>query len=119
DRQVWDFPLVNVASAIKPNGGNIGEVRLVVNAVAATPKRLKQVEACRRRQAAERGDREGGRGDGRAGRRDAAPQRLQGAADAEPGDSRASGAVGCAADHITRSVQSGIWNLEFGMRCER
>jgi len=45
DRQVWDFPLVNVASAIKPNGGNIGEARVVVNAVAATPKRLKNVEA--------------------------------------------------------------------------
>jgi len=45
DRQVWDFPLVNVASAIKANGGNIGEVRLVVNAVAATPRRLKNVEA--------------------------------------------------------------------------
>jgi xanthine dehydrogenase YagS FAD-binding subunit len=45
DRQVWDFPLVNVASAIKPNGGNIGEARLVVNAVSATPKRLKSVEA--------------------------------------------------------------------------
>jgi xanthine dehydrogenase YagS FAD-binding subunit len=45
DRQVWDFPLVNVASAIKPNGGNIGEVRLVVNAVAARPWRLKNVEA--------------------------------------------------------------------------
>jgi xanthine dehydrogenase YagS FAD-binding subunit len=45
DRQVWDFPLVNVAAAIKPNGGNIGEARLVVNAVAATPKRLKNVEA--------------------------------------------------------------------------
>jgi xanthine dehydrogenase YagS FAD-binding subunit len=45
DRQVWDFPLVNVAAAIKANGGNIGEVRLVVNAVAATPKRLKDVEA--------------------------------------------------------------------------
>ena len=44
DRQVWDFPLVNVASAIKANGNNIGEVRLVVNAVAATPRRLKQVE---------------------------------------------------------------------------
>src|SRR5499427_6125183 len=44
DRQVWDFPLVNVAAAIKPNGGNIGEARLVVNAVAATPKRLKNVE---------------------------------------------------------------------------
>ncbi len=45
DRQVWDFPLVNVAAAIKPNGSNIGESRLVVNAVAATPKRLKEVEA--------------------------------------------------------------------------
>jgi xanthine dehydrogenase YagS FAD-binding subunit len=45
DRQVWDFPLVNVAAAIKPNGATIGEARLVVNAVAATPKRLRQVEA--------------------------------------------------------------------------
>jgi len=45
DRQVWDFPLVNVASAIKPNGGNIGDARIVVNAVAATPKRLHNVEA--------------------------------------------------------------------------
>jgi len=44
DRQVWDFPLVNIAAAIKPNGANIGEVRLVVNAVAATPRRLKNVE---------------------------------------------------------------------------
>ena len=44
DRQVWDFPLVNVALAIKPNGANIGEARLVVNAVAATPRRLKNVE---------------------------------------------------------------------------
>jgi xanthine dehydrogenase YagS FAD-binding subunit len=45
DRQVWDFPLVNVASAIKTNGSNIGEARLVVNAVAARPRRLKNVEA--------------------------------------------------------------------------
>jgi xanthine dehydrogenase YagS FAD-binding subunit len=45
DRQVWDFPLVNIASAIKPNGGNIGEIRLVVNAVAARPRRLRDVEA--------------------------------------------------------------------------
>jgi xanthine dehydrogenase YagS FAD-binding subunit len=45
DRQVWDFPLVNVAAAIKANGATIGEARLVVNAVAATPKRLKNVEA--------------------------------------------------------------------------
>ncbi len=45
DRQVWDFPLVNVAAAIKPNGSTIGESRIVVNAVSATPKRLKHVEA--------------------------------------------------------------------------
>ena len=46
DRQVWDFPLVNVAAAIKPaHGGSIGDARLVVNAVAATPRRLKNVEA--------------------------------------------------------------------------
>jgi xanthine dehydrogenase YagS FAD-binding subunit len=45
DRQVWDFPLVNVAAAIKPNGGAIGESRIVINAVSATPKRLKAVEA--------------------------------------------------------------------------
>src|SRR5438552_6572234 len=44
DRQVWDFPLVNVAAAIKANGATIGEARLVVNAVAATPRRLKNVE---------------------------------------------------------------------------
>jgi CO/xanthine dehydrogenase FAD-binding subunit len=35
DRNTWDFPLVNVAAAIKPNGTTIGESRLVVNAVAA------------------------------------------------------------------------------------
>ena len=45
DRQVWDFPLVNIAAAIKPNGATIGEARLVVNAVSATPKRLHAVEA--------------------------------------------------------------------------
>jgi xanthine dehydrogenase YagS FAD-binding subunit len=45
DRQVWDFPLVNVASAIKGSGDTIGEMRLVVNAVAATPRRLRNVEA--------------------------------------------------------------------------
>jgi len=45
DRQVWDFPLVNVAAAFTPSGDNIGAARVVVNAVAATPKRLKQVEA--------------------------------------------------------------------------
>ena len=45
DRQVWDFPLVNVASAIVYSGGRIDRARLVVNAVAAKPRRLKAVEA--------------------------------------------------------------------------
>ena len=44
DRQVWDFPLVNVASAMVVSGDNITKARLVVNAVAATPRRLKSVE---------------------------------------------------------------------------
>jgi xanthine dehydrogenase YagS FAD-binding subunit len=45
DRSVWDFPLVNVASAIKASGGTIQQMRLVVNGVAAHPVRLKAVEA--------------------------------------------------------------------------
>ena len=45
DRQVWDFPLVNVATALKVSGGNIQESRVVVNAVAAHPMRLHAVEA--------------------------------------------------------------------------
>ena len=45
DRQVWDFPLVNVASAMKATGGTITEMRIAVGAVAATPLRLETVEA--------------------------------------------------------------------------
>jgi len=44
DRQVWDFPLVNVASAIRQSGGRIAEARVVVGAVAARPLRLRDVE---------------------------------------------------------------------------
>jgi len=44
DRQVWDFALVNVASAMRMNGDRIGEARLVVGAVAARPLRLTHVE---------------------------------------------------------------------------
>jgi len=44
DRQVWDFPLVNVASAIVFSGDRIERMRLAVNGVAARPLRLKQVE---------------------------------------------------------------------------
>src|SRR5579872_6383656 len=45
DRNVWDFALVNVASAIKMSGNNIQRIRLVVNGVAAHPVRLTAVEA--------------------------------------------------------------------------
>ena len=44
DREVWDFPLVNVASAIKESNGRINEARVVVGAVAARPLRLREVE---------------------------------------------------------------------------
>lgn len=45
DREVWDFPLVNVASAIRPAANRIERMRLVVGAVAARPWRLVEVEA--------------------------------------------------------------------------
>jgi xanthine dehydrogenase YagS FAD-binding subunit len=45
DRNVWDFPLMNVASAVKLNGNNIDDVRIAVNAVSPRPMRLKNVEA--------------------------------------------------------------------------
>jgi len=44
DRQVWDFPLVNIASAAVFSGGMIERIRIAVNGVAARPLRLKQVE---------------------------------------------------------------------------
>ena len=47
DREVWDFPLVNVASALKPvpAGDRIDQIRMVVGAVVARPYRLWAVEA--------------------------------------------------------------------------
>ena len=44
DRNVWDFPLMNVASAVKLSGVTIQDIRIAVNAVAARPLRLKTVE---------------------------------------------------------------------------
>ena len=44
ERQVWDFPLVNIAAALKVSGGTISGSRFVVNAVAAHPMRLTAVE---------------------------------------------------------------------------
>jgi len=44
DRAVWDFPLLNVASAMVVTGGNIERIRIAVNAAAARPLRLTAVE---------------------------------------------------------------------------
>ena len=44
DRPVWDFPLVNIASAAVFSGNRIDRIRIAVNGVAAHPVRLKQVE---------------------------------------------------------------------------
>jgi len=44
DRNVWDFPLMNVASAMATSGGNIERIRIAVNGAAARPLRLRAVE---------------------------------------------------------------------------
>ena len=51
DRQVWDFPLVNIASAMTMNGNTIEDVRLVVGGVSARPLRLVEAEDAIRGQA--------------------------------------------------------------------
>ncbi len=44
DRNVWDFPLLNVASAMRVSANTIERIRLAVNGAAARPLRLKVVE---------------------------------------------------------------------------
>jgi xanthine dehydrogenase YagS FAD-binding subunit len=44
DRNVWDFPLLNVASAMVVSNGTIERMRIAVNGAAARPLRLKSVE---------------------------------------------------------------------------
>src|SRR5882724_118885 len=44
DRNVWDFPLLNVASAMVVSGNRIDRIRIAVNGAAARPLRLKAVE---------------------------------------------------------------------------
>jgi xanthine dehydrogenase YagS FAD-binding subunit len=44
DRNVWDFALLNVASAMRVSGDSIERIRLAVNGAAARPLRLKAVE---------------------------------------------------------------------------
>jgi xanthine dehydrogenase YagS FAD-binding subunit len=44
DRNTWDFPLVNVASALKVANGNIEAARVACGGVSAVPRYLKVVE---------------------------------------------------------------------------
>ena len=44
DRNVWDFPLLNIACAMQVSSGAIQRSRLAVNGAAARPLRLKAVE---------------------------------------------------------------------------
>lgn len=44
DRNVWDFALLNVASAMRVSGNTIQDARIAVNGAAARPLRLKAVE---------------------------------------------------------------------------
>lgn len=44
DRNVWDFALLNVASAMVASSGSIERIRIAVNGAAARPLRLKTVE---------------------------------------------------------------------------
>jgi xanthine dehydrogenase YagS FAD-binding subunit len=44
DRNVWDFPLLNVASAMQVSGNTIERIRIAVNGASARPLRLRTVE---------------------------------------------------------------------------
>jgi xanthine dehydrogenase YagS FAD-binding subunit len=44
DRNVWDFPLMNVASVMALSGNRIERIRIAVNGAAARPLRLNAVE---------------------------------------------------------------------------
>ncbi|NKB97105.1 MAG: xanthine dehydrogenase family protein subunit M [Pseudomonadales bacterium] len=44
DRNVWDFPIVNVAAAIKESDGKIEDIRIACAGVECVPKRLTVVE---------------------------------------------------------------------------
>lgn len=44
DRRTWDFPLVNVASALKVTNGVIDAARVACSGVSGTPRYIKVVE---------------------------------------------------------------------------
>jgi xanthine dehydrogenase YagS FAD-binding subunit len=44
DRNTWDFPLVNVAAALRVQNGVVQDSRIACGGVSAVPRRLTQVE---------------------------------------------------------------------------
>ena len=44
DRNTWDFPLVNVAAALKVQNGTVQDARIACGGVSAVPRRLSSVE---------------------------------------------------------------------------
>jgi xanthine dehydrogenase YagS FAD-binding subunit len=44
DRNVWDFPLVNVAAAFRMSGQTVADARIVCGAVQCTPRRVSAAE---------------------------------------------------------------------------
>ena len=51
DRNVWDFPLVNVAAAFRMSGATVQDARIVCGAVQCTPRRVTAAERVVRGQA--------------------------------------------------------------------
>ena len=44
DRNVWDFPLVNVAASFRMEGSTVEEARIVCGAVQCIPRRIEEAE---------------------------------------------------------------------------
>ncbi len=44
DRNTWDFPLVNISSAMKVDGGKITDIRIAMAGVECVPRRMTVVE---------------------------------------------------------------------------
>jgi len=44
DRKTWDFPLVNVAAAMRVNNGTIEDIRIAAGGVECIPRRMTVVE---------------------------------------------------------------------------
>ena len=44
DRKTWDFPLVNIAAALRISNGTIDDIRIAAGGVQCTPRRMRVVE---------------------------------------------------------------------------